>query len=634
LIKVPAVTTFFSYNALVSQRSSGYRNTTYALAELIDNSFDAEADAVHVVILERKESGRRRIDEILVLDDGKGMTAEVLQGSLQFGNTTNTDLDATVKGRKKGKFGYGLPNASLSQSPSVHVYSWQNGSKPLHVYLDLEELKQTSSIDIPRVKLGDFPAHYRDVLPEIGRNGTLVAWRRCDRLSHARGDSIIKNSKDALGRLYRHLLAGGKRIAFSWFEFNDASRTFLRRETTTYVRPSDPLFLMENTQIAEVLWKASYGPDASPPTSDHYKPFAVSATECRATNLRLEDKCFNYYFEWLGRKYEFEIVTTCADIRIQKPGIREGGNTKVGAVYGDKERLGNISFVRAEREIASGHFGFYKPSDARHRWWSIEVRFSADADDLLGLHNNKQGIEFVYASRDGSSLEVEFDKFTAGLLEARQHLWEELTAKIDDARREAFNRVKDQHSKWDTEHVSTGSGITAQVPIGTETTKAVIKKVDGPRPQPLPEKNKQELFERLQQKYPDIPKEEVLAAVTALDQALVRGCVLYAPSDSTQLWSFTKVFDFTVVLINTRHEFFSRVLSELRVNGQERALTAIELFISSLAVEEERLATRAEAEAVETFRSLVGIHLNNYIKRLPENFAIASNAVSEDGDDE
>ena len=524
---------------------------------------------MHVTILERTEGGRRRIDEILVLDDGKGMSAEILQGALQFGNTTNTDLDATVKGRKKGKFGYGLPNASLSQSPSVHVYSWQNASKPLYVYLDMDELKQTSSINIPQVKFGEFPAHYREVLPEVGEHGTVVSWRRCDRLSHARGDTIIKNSKDVLGRLYRHLLVGGKRIAFSRFEFNDATRKFLRRESTTDVSPSDPLFLMANTQIAEALWRASRGPDASSPTSDHYKPFAVSATECKATNVRLEDKCFTYLFEWLGRKYEFEIVTTCADLRIQKPGIREGGNTKVGTVYGDKERMGNISFVRAEREIAAGHFGFYKPSDARHRWWTIEVRFNADADDLLGLHNNKQGIEFVYAARDGSSLVGdEFNKFTAGLLEARQHLWEELTAKIEDARREAFKRVKDQHSKWDAEHLSGGAGDKPQVPQGTDTTKGIIKKVDGARPNELPEKSKQELLDRLQQKYPDIPKDDVFAAVTALDQALVRGCVLYAPSEAMQLWSFTKVFDFMVVLINTRHEFYSRVLSEMRVKGQ------------------------------------------------------------------
>lgn len=628
------MTTFFSYNALVSQRSSGYRSTTYALAELIDNSFDAQATTVHVAILERKEDGKLRIDEILVLDNGIGMSGEVLQGALQFGNTTNTDLAATIKERRKGKFGYGLPNASLSQSPSVHVYSWQDDAEPLYVYLDLAELKQSSSIDIPPVKAAVLPPHYREVLPELEPHGTVVAWRRCDRLSHARSRSIIENSLVILGRLYRHLLAQGRRIVFSSFEFNDARRSFVRRETNTEVRPSDPLFLMENTHIAEALWKSSHGPDAMSAVAGHYMPFAISPTECKPTNIRLEDKCFPFTFEWLGHKYAFEIVTTCADVRIQKPGVREGGNTKVGAVYGNKERLGNISFVRADREIAAGHFGFYKPSDARHRWWSIEIRFDADADDLLGVHNNKQGIEFFYATPDKSSLEEPFNKFTASLLEARQQLWEELTARIEDARKQAFKLVKSQHSKWDTENLTSGGVDKPHVPQGTDTTKGIIKKVDGARSQKLPEKSKQELLERLQQKYPDLPKDDILAAVTSLDQALVRACVLYAPSEASQLWSFTKVFDFMVVLINTHHEFYVRVLNELRAKGQEGALTAMELFISSLALEEDRMATNTEAaEFVEQFRSLVGIHLQNYIRRLPDGLAIVSD-VSVDDEEE
>ena len=83
--------TFFSYNALVSQRAAGYKNTAYALAELIDNSFDANAKNVQVILLEKNISGRRKVEEILVLDDGDGMPANVLQGALQFGNTTNND---------------------------------------------------------------------------------------------------------------------------------------------------------------------------------------------------------------------------------------------------------------------------------------------------------------------------------------------------------------------------------------------------------------------------------------------------------------------------------------------------------------------------------------------------------------
>jgi sensor histidine kinase regulating citrate/malate metabolism len=113
--------TFFSYNALVSQRASGYKSTMHALAELIDNSFDANATKVRIILLESTRGGRRHIEEILICDDGDGMSEEVLQGALQFGNTTNTEMEEMVRLSKKGKFGYGLPNASLSQCPAIHV---------------------------------------------------------------------------------------------------------------------------------------------------------------------------------------------------------------------------------------------------------------------------------------------------------------------------------------------------------------------------------------------------------------------------------------------------------------------------------------------------------------------------------
>jgi hypothetical protein len=624
--------TFFSYNALVSQRASGYKNTTFALAELIDNSFDAQAKTVRIVFIEKKTNNRRHVEEVLILDDGSGMSDSVLQEALQFGKTTNHDIDEIVKSKKKGKFGYGLPNASLSQCPDVHVYSWQDGQIPGHVYLDLDELRKGASIEIPPVKKDAFPSYYKDYLPVIGKSGTLVVWRRCDRLSHAKGETIIQNSQTPLGRLYRHLLAAGKKIEFCVYLQQPGKPV----ETTSVlsVVPNDPLFLLVNTQLAPVLWSASQASEGEK-TAAAYKMFSKSKTECLATNIRLTDKCYVYPFEWLGRTYAFEIITSYADLAIQKPGIREGGNTRVGFFYGQKEREGNISFVRAEREIAAGNFGFYKATDARHRWWSIEVRFDADADDLIGVHNNKQGIEFVCTIQPKLDGDDEFNKHEASLLQARQELWKELSNCIEDARKTAFALVKQQHTKWDAEHLATTSGEDGvnkpQVPKGTETTAGVIKNVDGARKQPMPDASKQELVNRLQEKYPDIHKEEIVSAVTALDKAMVRACVLYAPSEASQLWSFTKVFDFLVVLINTRHEFYSRVMSELRSHGQEGALSAIELFISSLAVEEEKFVTRVEdAEIIEEFRTFVGIHLHNYIKRLPADMAMVPGSIDDD----
>jgi hypothetical protein len=623
--------TFFSYNALVGQRAAGYRSTTFALAELIDNSFDAEATEVTVVFLEKRIDGRRRIDEVLVVDNGKGMNEKELQGALQFGHTTNVDIDLVVQKKKKGKFGFGLPNASLSQCPSIYVYSWtKSNDPPLCVYLDLEELKDAASIDIPPVSLQSFPKHYVDVLPALGKKGTLVSWRKCDRLSHSKAETIIRASKPVIGRVYRHLLGEGRKIFFTVFEYNSTQRKFIQTIERQQIVPNDPLFLMNNTQIASELWAASQGSDVPNSQAAHYKKFSTSQTECKPTNERWSDSCYEFEFEWLGKKYQFQITTSIAQIDIQKPGLREGGTTSIGQVYGQKERDGNISFVRADREIAAGVFGFYNRTVLPHRWWSIEVKFNADSDDLLGVHNNKQGIEFSFTPRqritDGDN--EEFDKYTAALLQAREELWKSLSEKLVNAQKAVYAEVKRRSTKWDSEHISSpGANPTSgpKVPTATTTTDTVIRRVDGARQRQFAPELRAALELRLKEKYPHISPDEIAAAVDALDKAMTRACVLYAPSDSSQLWSFTKVFDFLVVLINTQHEFYSRILSELRSQGQDGATSAIELFISSLAIEEEKLATNdEEKEIVEAFRAQVGLHLNRYIKTLPEDTEVVA----------
>ena len=45
--------TYVSARAFSSQRKSGFKNTSYALAELVDNAFDAEADEVRIIFVEK-----------------------------------------------------------------------------------------------------------------------------------------------------------------------------------------------------------------------------------------------------------------------------------------------------------------------------------------------------------------------------------------------------------------------------------------------------------------------------------------------------------------------------------------------------------------------------------------------------
>jgi len=56
----PGQKSFFTFKALESQRSSGYRNTAYALAELIDNAFDANAKNVKITFFEKRDAGNQK----------------------------------------------------------------------------------------------------------------------------------------------------------------------------------------------------------------------------------------------------------------------------------------------------------------------------------------------------------------------------------------------------------------------------------------------------------------------------------------------------------------------------------------------------------------------------------------------
>lgn len=97
--------------AVKAMRDSGYKNTAYALAELIDNSVQAEASDIEVFCIEERqlinERERRRIRQIAVLDNGNGMPPQTLRLALQFGNGMHLNDRSGI-----GRFGMGLPNSS------------------------------------------------------------------------------------------------------------------------------------------------------------------------------------------------------------------------------------------------------------------------------------------------------------------------------------------------------------------------------------------------------------------------------------------------------------------------------------------------------------------------------------------
>ena len=141
-----------------AKRDSGYKSTTHALAELIDNSIESHATAIEVFGVSRRDdrTGRFTLKELAVLDNGEGMDGDTLRGSLRYGHGTRRER------RGIGRFGLGLPNSSMSQARRVDVWSWQSGAtNARHTRLYLDEV-EGGAREIPEPEQQAIPIIYRD----------------------------------------------------------------------------------------------------------------------------------------------------------------------------------------------------------------------------------------------------------------------------------------------------------------------------------------------------------------------------------------------------------------------------------------------------------------------------------------
>ena len=163
-----------------AMRDSGYRNAAYAIAELIDNAIQAGATQVELLCGERRQLVRQRertqVSEIAVLDNGSGMSADVLRMALQFGNGTRLDDRSGI-----GRFGMGLPNSSISQARRVDVWSWQDGvENAIHTYLDIDEIIGGKLSQVPQPQFKAVPEIWRTIGTCFEQAGTLVVWSTID----------------------------------------------------------------------------------------------------------------------------------------------------------------------------------------------------------------------------------------------------------------------------------------------------------------------------------------------------------------------------------------------------------------------------------------------------------------------
>jgi len=356
---------------LESMKDNGYKDAAHAIAELIDNSIQAGTDTdwpteVELLCLEEDSfiSNRTstRIEQIAVYDNACGMDAETLRASLAFGQGTRRKAKKGI-----GKFGMGLPNASISQCNRVDVYSWQN-SKIYHTYLDIKDIVKNGYDTVPEPVEAEIPKDWEQAIKgDIQSSGTLVVWSDLDRLKWRRHKAFFSNVEFIVGRMYRYFIGDSCSIRMAAFN-SESHKGDSELPYDDFVKSNDPLYLMGGTNTP--------------------KPFHEEGGFIPFGDTDIVPVTHN------GNVFEIKIKFTIADHKFRKnfdsyypeKSYPNPGSTPFGKHCA--KNLG-ISIVRAGRELELNN-SFTVVYDPTERWWGAEIAFEPELDEVFGVTNNKQ----------------------------------------------------------------------------------------------------------------------------------------------------------------------------------------------------------------------------------------------------
>ncbi len=313
-------------------RDSGYKGTPSAVSELVDNALQAGATCIDIKVENTDRAAAHPI-RVAVQDNGCGMSPSTLLQALRFGGTTRFNDRSGL-----GRYGMGLPNASLGRARRVTVYAWQSQGDVYSTYLDVDEIAAGRMVRVPRPRRTEPP----DAASRCP-SGTTVVWSGCDRLENRRATTIALKLAAALGRRFRHFLWNGVDIAIN----GDP------------VEPIDPLYLHP---AARYSGAAPYGA----PMKYEVRASATNGSSAVGT-------------VWVT----FSELPVHDWYRLSNKEKRRLGVSK-GA---------GVSVVRADREVDYGWFFLSgKRRENYDDWWRCEIRFDPVLDEAFGITHTKQQV--------------------------------------------------------------------------------------------------------------------------------------------------------------------------------------------------------------------------------------------------
>lgn len=394
--------------ALRSFRDGGYTFND-AVGEIVDNSIQGGATEIWIDWTMADSSSD--LKSFAVFDNGKGIPYKILANTLTVGFSTRYGDRQGI-----GRFGVGFKLGSLSQAKRLEVYTRpaytdaraqkneegherytfknrNDDGRVFRTYLDMDEVEEGKQQYYEAEEVDDFPKEFRH-LAEGSEHGTLIVWRKLDRLNEER--AYAKNAQEKLQqlipflrRVYREYIHSGIKI---YIKGDDEP-----------LYPYDPQFQISNPH-AERL-----------------------ANGCDMTGEFVE----NGTIEIDGETVKWSVYLTPEVTRLE-----EGGGGVAGPDHPKQfkklyipDNEGKLSFLRHSREISYTIVPKLLPGGVHKldRYIGMTVRFPPALDEYFQVKHIKRGVEPV-------------DKF-------RQQLRQELKKPVKAARRRIRKLWREEKKK-------------------------------------------------------------------------------------------------------------------------------------------------------------------------------------------
>ncbi|MEM7116950.1 MAG: ATP-binding protein [Chloroflexota bacterium] len=496
-------------------RDIGYRDTSTAIDELIDNSIQANAKNIHIVYNYPKRANKP--SQIAIIDDGHGMEPEMIRLAIIWGGTHR-------EGNREGfgRYGYGLPSASISQGQRFEVYSRVAGGGWYKGRLDVDELAggvytdKNGRVIVPKAaptELPDWVAH--QIQQQFGgelRQGTVILLDKLDRLTWKTQVGLTRNLLPHFGMTYRNFL----------FDVNIFVDGHL-------VQPIDPLFTTQTFRYYDL-------------DEDRAEPLETLRFDVRDANSSASLGEITVRFAYFP--------VTFASRDKSRPAQYSNANQRFSVM---KETLG-IVVCRNGRQIDVVTKNPWTTFRNRDRYWGVEIDFPATMDEEFSITTSKQRV--IMSDRIWQQLKQ------AGVLRAIQQM----------------------RNRWvrESEALKAESEVSGEKRPSENALQASEK--FRPAPDNLPPEKKaqsnkrfeEEAFRRAQQT--GRPFEEAKRDLEIEIQGRPYR-VQFEPLPGAPFFHIEQVGGQRVLYLNTAHRFFTHLYSNSEAGPYTRAALEVLLFV-------------------------------------------------------